>query len=377
MFRYINAAIRVAVLAFITAIALSVFLLGEQSPFLSYPHWREACAADVGPCLQLSWQLVGESLLAVQGGLAFFWQNHARATMGGGLILVGLMPVVRHQPFVAGVTGAFVFLLLISGFYVLAGLDWQTTTSLIARVGVSIFAAVAVAALSIGSLMLFGMMLRGSSRNIVGTFAIRTAHSTPFPQPRKQNLTAQEVLKVGEIDGDTGSIRISESYNEGELKAFNLEKNMLVRLTWLDQQGRSMTGRPIYRRLRTIKGISIPFNWVPVEIKPGDKPDASNRELPLCILHFEDKAKLFRYQLQKESDRLKKELDLHDKDNRDLARLKIEKAEFWDWFHYVFNHTDPAVAWSFRMGLVVSLLLMIVQITFLEPILSNGGFVLK
>ncbi|WP_339830572.1 hypothetical protein [uncultured Parvibaculum sp.] len=383
MVRRLVAMIGVAVLILIAAMILSLSIPGEGALQLSYSDWAEVCigAPDFAPCLQHNMQLIDDSLRSALERLRFFWHSYTVATMGGGIILVVLMLVLQHRPLITSFIGAFVFLALISGIYVLAERDWQTTASIVVQVGQLIFLALTAVALIAGSLMLFGTTLRlRRTRNLTDKFVIRTAHSTSFPQTQEQiekglspDMRAPEM--VGDIDGVTGSIRVSNTCSN-KLKAAGMQKGNLVRISWKDRPNGQHSARFLYRRLRIYKSISTPssppFAFVGFEYKPK----LAKSEFPLCILHFEDKGKLFGDEGLQLSASEREASGLRRNDNRDLAELTIERAYFWDWFYYVFNHTDPAVAWSFRMGIVVSIVLMVTQITILEPILSAGRIAL-
>lgn len=376
MLKYFRAVVLVVALVLLMGTVLSVSFPGENSLYGSWPDWAAACQVGAGSCAQM----ISASVLSALQRLVSLWQSDTLATMGGSIILVTLMMMVRHYPVPASLMGALTVILLVSGFLSVAEIDWDAVKYMIAQTTRSFFTVAAVTALLLGTLMFFGMVLRGISRGISDGFVIRTGHSTPFPQHEGPKQEGQEESMVGDIDGDTGSIRISGIYTAAELSAANLEKNRLVRLTWLDEHGRRKKGsRPLYRRLRTLNGLSVLGSKTPLEIKAPRQPDRSGKksEYPLCILHFEDKAKLFGYEREKISEKQRKKLGITSNDRRDFAELKIEKARLWDWFHYVFNHTDPAVAWSFRMGLAVSITLMVVQITFLEPILSPVAITLN
>lgn len=385
MLRYIKATLGVAALVAVTALLLPVLLLGAESPFLAHPHLLETCAADadVAPCAQLGWQLILQSLLSTQNRLTALWQTHALMTMGGGIVLVGFMLVLRQRPRVAGLLGAMVVLLLIAGFASVAELDRQTIVSIVAQAGRVTFTVGSAAALILGSLILFGMMLRGSSRNFTDAFVIRTAHSTYFPQSRGENTDLAEQNLIGDIDGDTGVVRVSRIHADDKTKGLEPPKNSLVRLTSFnqDQKSRKIKQRSIYRRWDTLDGFSadpvdIGDKRIPLRIESDVGPQKGERQFPLCVMHLQDRVKLFGDKRPRVSTVQRTKYKVPN-DGRDFAVLRIERAAFWNWFHYVFNHTDPAVAWSFRVGLVVSLFLMIVQITFLEPILSADGFVLN
>lgn len=377
MVRRLVAMIGVAVLILIAAMILSLSIPGEGALQLSYSDWAEVCigAPDFAPCLQHNMQLIDDSLRSALERLRFFWHSYTVATMGGGIVLVVFMLVLRQWPIARGLIGAFVFLVLIAGIYVLAERDWQTTASIVARLGQLSFMALAVVALILGSLMLFGTTLRWKKApGVTEMFVIRTSHSTPFPQKRPQggkshSQPAQDTTMVGDIDGSTGSVRISNTCS-AELESAGVQEGDLVRIAWKDR----FRTRSLYRRLRTYSSISVPSS--PFYHRSATRPFQEN-EFPLLIMHFEDKAKLFGDGGLRLSDSDRAKISSIEDDKRDFAELRIEKADYWDWFHYVFDHTDPAVAWSFRMGIAVSLVLMITQITVMEPILSAGGFVLN
>ena len=376
MFRYLITFALLGISALALAAVYSIFLFGNSTVLSNAEEWTRACGISFTPC----YNLVKVNTIS---GLAFINNALLEDTFRVASIsiaMVVLMMVFRsHRKLyrlLFWVIGSSLILLLVLGTLTIFDSGYSNIIEATKQSVKTLFISIGVVATLFAVGMTIRAALQKTTRGIHKTFVIRTAHSTQFP-PKESNKTreggetkesgkAQEDRMIGDIDETTGCIRISVIYNKKEMRSRNLEWNKLARISWKDTKGRE---RSIYRRLKKLTGKSVPGDIRPKASKSGQKITGVG-EFPLCILHIEDKPKLFPGDSLWSDNGDRAELELEDGDRRDFAKLTIQKAAFWDWFYYVFDHPDPAVAWSFRVGLWVTFFFMIFQITIFEPLVS-------
>lgn len=353
----------------------AVFIVDQSSDAGLWSFWMGACAPGVIVCLRI----FGDSFEAKFDWMVWLWQERSLLAMGASYVLLITMYLLRTHRFLQSLIGACMLVLLLSAFHVLAEFDWEVVKASLLVLGRLVFSALAFAFLVMGVLKLFGLVVYAANdRYLKEVFVIHASHVTHFPQAPNdtKNNSAQF---VSDIDGLSGTIRISDVFSRRELEKMNLKMNGLVKITSCSSPPEISGSRPLYRRLKKFSGISMQDNedsgkkgyiqYVSLPAKPQDQ----NGRL-ICVMHIEDRGKLFRRNRFNLDEEQKAKLGISQNDGREFAKLRIENASVWDWFYYVFDHTDPNVAWSFRMGLASSVVLMIIQLTFLEPLINSAKY---
>src|SRR5690606_1490726 len=76
--------------------------------------------------------------------------------------------------------------------------------------------------------------------------------------PQSPNATSNNGAQfVSDIDGQSGTIRISDVFSRKELSKMNMKVNGLVKITSCSSPSDDSRSRPLYRRLKKFGGISM------------------------------------------------------------------------------------------------------------------------